>query len=107
MTRPRVAYRHGPPYLGLEIWIRDSHQIAISPLEYDQTGYGVVSFGRSIVEELDEDKGIDRTAPRLATIHSYSNPSAPALEQSFCVMEAYRCNTGESLPFRSGQKRHR
>lgn len=77
MTEPYV-YRHGPPYLGLEVWIRDSHQIAISPLEYNQTGDGVVPFRRSIVKELDEDKGIDRTAPRLATIHSCSNPSAPS-----------------------------
>lgn len=71
------GYRRGLAHLGLEIWIRDSHQIAISPLEYDHAGDGIVPLRGSIVEKLDEDKGIDRTTPRLATVHSCSNPSTP------------------------------
>jgi hypothetical protein len=56
-------------YVAGHIRIRHADEVAIFPLEDNQTGDGIV--GRlGGVEELDEDEGIDWSAPGAFAIHA-------------------------------------
>jgi hypothetical protein len=56
-------------YVARDIRIRDTDEIAIFPFEDDQTSHGIIGRLRG-VEELDEDEGIDGSAPSAFAVHA-------------------------------------
>lgn len=59
-------------YSSSGVGIGDANKVLVSPLENNQAHDGVGTFGYSRVEQLDENKRINRSAPCCSAVHAYA-----------------------------------